>query len=854
MPNNDEVGDGLNTRGYRFKAPIGLRNNTYIAKLDAYLDSSARHTVFFRGNLQNDHSNALPQFPSQPPASVILNNSKGLAAGYTAILRPNLISSLRYGFTRQGAENTGALATSYIQLHRDLDAPFATTRGIARILPVHQISEDLSWNKRSHDFRFGAVARWIQNQRFDYQNSYFYGVSNSAWLFATGAELRDPLPDLSEGFYNAYSEAVLAVLGGVTQVNAQYNYDLKGDPLAIGAPQRRNFAMEEYEFYAQDTWRVNRGLTVTAGLRYSLMPPVYEKQGYQTTIVPGLADWFNSRGALAAQGRPQFEAGDLTFIRANGEGGRSLYPYHKKNFSPRLAIAYTPRADSGWRKWLFGGEGKTTIRAGAGMLYDLFGQGIIRNFDSQQLGFSSALSNPSGQLTVAEMPRYTGPAGFPASITMPAPPAGFPQVPPEGALSIANAVDDRLRPPYSFNLNFSIGREFARGFFVEGSYVGRLSRRLLVSEDMAQPTNLVDTVSGQTFYQAAQALALQARAKVPTASVAPLPFWENVFPDAAGGGLSATQMFYLYYKAYAPDYTSVPYGADVFCDPACSKFGPYSMFHNQYSALAAFRSIGSAAYHSMQWSVRKRFGGGAQFDINYTFSKSIDDGSTVERDGEYNMGGIILNAWFPRQNFSVSDFDIRHQFNANGIVELPFGRGKRFGAGVGKVLDALVGGWQLAGIWRWTSALPFYVYNGRAWPTQWNLAGYGTPNGPLQTQMGAFKNAPSIDGNSGPNIFADPQKAFNSYNFTLPGESGTRNTLRGDSLFNIDASLSKRFTMPFNEKHSLQFRWEVFNVANSVRFDPASISNFLTIKGSFGKYSSELVEPRVMQFGLRYEF
>jgi hypothetical protein len=173
---------------------------------------------------------------------------------------------------------------------------------------------------------------------------------------------------------------------------------------------------------------------------------------------------------------------------------------------------------------------------------------------------------------------------------------------------------------------------------------------------------------------------------------------------------------------------------------------------------------------------------------------------------------------------------------------------------MGKGLDALVGGWQLAGIWRWTSALPYYIYNGRAWPTQWNLAGYGTPNGPLQTQMGAFKNAPSIDGNSGPNIFADPQKALNSYSFTLPGESGMRNSIRGDSFFNIDASLSKRFTMPFNEKHSLQFRWEVFNVTNSVRFDPASISNFLTIKGSFGKYSSELVEPRVMQFGLRYEF
>ena len=95
---------------------------------------------------------------------------------------------------------------------------------------------------------------------------------------------------------------------------------------------------------------------------------------------------------------------------------------------------------------------------------------------------------------------------------------------------------------------------------------------------------------------------------------------------------------------------------------------------------------------------------------------------------------------------------------------------------------------------------------------------------------------------------------MDSYAFTLPGESGVRSSLRGDGFFAVDGSLSKRFTMPYAESHSLQFRWEVFNLTNTVRFDPASISNFLTISGSFGKYSDVLTNPRVMQFGLRYEF
>jgi hypothetical protein len=274
----------------------------------------------------------------------------------------------------------------------------------------------------------------------------------------------------------------------------------------------------------------------------------------------------------------------------------------------------------------------------------------------------------------------------------------------------------------------------------------------------------------------------------------------------------------------------------------------------------AMRSIGRASYNAMQWTVRKRLGSGVQFDANYTWSKSIDWGSVVEHQlaipgsGGWSVTGLIVNAWNRRQNIGVSDWDIRHQFNMNGVAELPFGRGKRFGNSSSKLLNAFIGGWQLAGIWRRTSGLPTYVYNGRAWPTEWNLAGYGTPNGPLQTNMGAFKNAPGVDGNPGPNIFQDPQKALDSLNFTLPGDTGARNSLRGDGMFDIDASLAKRFIMPYHEKHSMQFRWEVFNVTNSVRFDPNSTTNFLTLVGSFGKYTGEIIEPRVMQFGLRYEF
>lgn len=87
-----------------------------------------------------------------------------------------------------------------------------------------------------------------------------------------------------------------------------------------------------------------------------------------------------------------------------------------------------------------------------------------------------------------------------------------------------------------------------------------------------------------------------------------------------------------------------------------------------------------------------------------------------------------------------------------------------------------------------------------------------------------------------------------------PGGIGMRNGIRGDGVFNIDTNLSKRFTMPFNERHSVQFRWETFNLTNTTRFDVGGVSLDVSTTGTFGKYSTTLSNARVMQFGLRYEF
>jgi hypothetical protein len=110
-PNDFTQGDTLNTAGFRFQGATPLDWNTYIAKIDYQLDRNGKHRIFWRGNLQNDSfANGLPQFPGDPASSVFLENSKGYAIGYTALLHPNMTSSFRYGYTRQGQEYTGILS------------------------------------------------------------------------------------------------------------------------------------------------------------------------------------------------------------------------------------------------------------------------------------------------------------------------------------------------------------------------------------------------------------------------------------------------------------------------------------------------------------------------------------------------------------------------------------------------------------------------------------------------------------------------------------------------------------------------------------------------------------------------
>lgn len=240
---------------------------------------------------------------------------------------------------------------------------------------------------------------------------------------------------------------------------------------------------------------------------------------------------------------------------------------------------------------------------------------------------------------------------------------------------------------------------------------------------------------------------------------------------------------------------------------------------------------------------------GVQFDFNYTWSKSIDLMSDAERIHPWGgLGGQIINSWAYKQMRAVSDFDATHQLNSNWIVELPFGRGRGLGHNAHGALEALIGGWQTSGIFRWTSGYPVNIFNGFTWPTNWQLEGNAMLKGPVPVTR-TTKN-----GDGTVNMFPNPAGALNAFRNPIPREGGERNVIRGDGFYGLDMGLGKRWKMPYAEGHSLQFRWEVFNVTNSSRFNVQSNPPELDQATAFGKYTGLLTNPRVMQFALRYEF
>jgi hypothetical protein len=877
-PNDPTQGDGLNTEGYRFPYTLQRSYNTYISRLDWNITSNGKHTIFWRGNLQNDNEPTAPAFPGQPPSTSTLTNSKGFAAGYTAILTNNLVNNFRYGFTRQGVDDAGISNQPHVSIAA-VAQPQSFSRSTSYIIPVQNIVDDLSWTRHTHNFQFGVNLRLIDDRSVSNANSFPDGQMNQGWLTNSSTVANSggpfdppvygyPAVDFSN-YGNEYNSALLGLVGIVTEGDAIYNYDKQGNPLALGAPVKRDYGWKESEFYLQDTWKALKNLTISYGVRYAYLQSPAEKTGTQVgacmisgTVCPpyALTNYYQGSAEQGASGGAASNVGELAFDLNGRYNHRSdFWTPDKTDIGPRLAFAYSPTPSSGFLNTLFG-NGKSSIRAGYSLIFDHFGAGTISTFDNNgSYGLSSDLSNPPGSVYIGAAPRFTDLTTIPAGLLPPAPQGGFPAAPSPDQFSISWGLDSKIKTPYSHLIDFSIARELKNGSSIEVSYVGRLAHRLLAQEDVAMPLNLA--AAGTTYFAAARQLALLAHAGTSVGAIANIPYFQQVFAALNGvdldlpngpGPASATQNVYQLFEQNKYNETYALYELDVPDSLSGAGVNPnqtypsYRFYHDQYSALYAWRSIGNSNYHALEVVYRQRFGAGLQADFNYTLSKSMDITSQAERlntSGATNYAQI-LNTWNPNQLYGVSDYDARHQINSNYLWTLPFGRGKKFDSSASKLTDEIIGGWETTGIVRWTSGFPFIMDNGAYYPTNWDIEGWASQVSKISSHAASRGSLTQR--------FADPAAVFAAFDHALPGESGTRNPLRGDGYFSWDTGLDKEFHI--TERTKLQLRWEMFNITNSVRFDSHSISATLDNANNFGEATVLLTNKRLAQFSARVEF
>ena len=933
QPNDLTQGDQLNFVGYRFRGPIPTDRNWYVARLDFKITRSGSHSLFWSASLRNDNQSDVPYLPGAVPLHTNVDFSKGFSLGYTALLSPTLVNNFHWGFVRQSIGKLGNNDTQPFIYFRGLNddsnsnnASLAVTRSQLFQTPVNSFVDDVSWTRGKHTLQVGASFSFIRNPRANFLSSFSDGFTNSSGLNTAGiANTLSPLnpanpangfPAVDPNFNIGYNYPLIAMMGIVSQEDGQFNFNKAGQALAQGAPLTRRFGADEYEFYAQDSFRMKPNLTVTYGLRYSLFSPPWETNGVEVTPTISLGQWFQQRAAKMLVGGASNTDPLLTFgLSGPANGGKTgLYNWDFHNFSPRLSFAYSPRVDGGWLKNLVGDGDKTVVRGGFGIVYDRIGAGLLDTFDRRgAFGLSTSLTAPvpcvgeAGcspvaprltDLNTIPLNDQTGKPFFPATPT-----GGFPYTYPAAGTSLAIqwGLDDTIKTPYSYTLDFSVGRQLPRNFSVEVSYVGRLSHRLLTQEDLAMPLDIVDPKSKVAYFAAANRLAQlgfqgKTYSDINPAVVGPTAaYWQNMIaplkpgdqynlacsgPVGGSGPVLYTSsplqaMFDLMNCGGGPvngfgDETTplaqLDYWGSDFSGNAgiLGKSGTYyptvlganAFFNKQFHSLYAWRSIGNANYHAMQINLRKKMSQGIQFDFNYTWSKSIDLSSDAERVDAYqgiNGGGSgnVINSWDPNALRAVSDFDTTHQVNANWVVDLPVGRGKALVRDAHGITQAIIGGWQLSGLARWTSGFPVSIGNGGTWPTNWQLSGEAIQTGPIHAQTTI---RPDGSVNLFPTALPATSDGLGPFRHLLPGESGERNIVRGPGFAGLDMGLSKRWLMPYAEGHSLLLRWEVFNVPNLKRFDVATITNNLDAGPSFGAYSGLLTNPRVMEFALRYEF
>jgi hypothetical protein len=822
---NAAAGRHLNIGGYQFNIRNNRTRDNATMKLDYVMNSKHGFSASYiwnrdivdRPDLANDFSTA-PKVQND-------NSTPLLSTTWRWTASPTFTNEARGGMNIAPAVFTSSETFgNQIFALPLVSNPVNTFRSQGRYTDTFNWQDNATWVKNRHTLQFG-----YQGQRINVKS---FNDAGNLPTYALGLSAANPL-DL-----NALLPAVrvtdLGIGGGVLTLHAgilasvaqTFNVLDRTGGFVPGAPNIRNWRLDNHAFYLNDNWRVNDRFTIHIGTRWEYFTPVTELNGL--TFVPVLQNNNAEQTLLNPNGTLDF---------AGSAVGRPYYKRDLNNFGPNLGIAWRPFGD------------KTVVRAGYSVNFP--NDEFIRSIDNN-VSTSEGLSTSANRINLTQTIGSSLPTLTTPTFTAPRTFAQNYAVNSQTAFGMPNPD---LVTPYVQQWNFSVQREVSKGV-LQVSYIGNKATKQFRAFDFNQV--IINNGLLEDFTRARNNGNLARNAtgtfnpayNPNIAGSQPTPFF-NALPS--GGLLTNTTIRALI------DSGQVGELANTY---QVNRLNGSVSFYRNPNALGTnmMTNYSNATYHSLQLDYRRRYEKGFEFQVNYVFSKSLSDtlGDAQARFEPF----LDLNN--PSIEKAPSPFDQRHALKANGVYELPFGR-KRHWDLRNPVLNQVFGGWNLSGIFTLTSGSPFGIYSSRGTLNRAARSGINTVNTTLNYEElnaltdvrkvgnGVYFLGAGVLGPDGRGSAADGRAPFSGQVFFHPtqGTLGTlqRRNLYGPRFVNLDFSGEKQTRI--TERLSLTLRMEALNATNTPSF---FIGDQNIDSVNFGRITGTQSGRRVVQFGAYLRF
>jgi hypothetical protein len=627
------------------------------------------------------------------------------------------------------------------------------------------------------------------------------------WVHKAGAEFRNlmsnyqdpeqasvgmPSPFAHQGG-NFNFEFVTASGGVANQVttNAQRGINAAGMLLGTGvwwirpgANVAPAFSQKYFAIYSQNDWRATSKLTINLGLRWEVQPGPTERFNRMSSWDLTKQNAFGTLGAIAFPGVDGYS--------------RNLWDTTYDNYGPRVGAAYQWNEKTVFR----GGFGITYLPTNTGYFSSPVDYGVA-NFAAGTLQQAYG-PNPAGVPVI----RFSDPAPISPAI------GGQPTAPQVYGIGEAR-FDRHLENGQARQWNFFIERALSNKWMASIGYSASVSRNLLNRSFPIQNLQSLDP--------------------------ALLADWRNQFIASNGTLNPASQ---LVQNPWQPATGPLVPFAGVLGQRTIARSNtlfPYPLLVGSNAAVNLGHA--TADYHAAILRVNRRFGDGVMLDINYTWSKEIDNTDTVEDNQGFNAGGGARG-----NNHSLSDFslnrrlgysDLPHRLVATFLYELPFGKGKAFGASSGLV-NAIAGGWQVSGSAVWQSGFPIPItgasdgaalarpdrVEGVPFELPKNLQGWydgrtsvTLPSGRVITPLARTYLKYNPDAFAG-RVITTPNGRIVADQFWYGNAAITYDEIRTDPRFNLDMSIRREFALPNNMRFEVGI--DAQNILNHTQFNGAA--------------------------------